>query len=638
MDKVVSIRYGVWSTDPYYQNNPENVQRTTYYGIGTSTPQALVDGGNLMLGSTAIANNVGNYVNYRLPISSPYEIKVKGDIGAASVHVTVILTATPPANNKVLRVAVIEKSYDWPSAPGSNGQTHFEGCLLDMVPNPNGTPITVSTIGDSQTFSFNYNISQVNYHPSFNLTIIAFVQNEVTKEILQTGCFDGKVGLSGQKTAALIESNGTANLSGFIFNDFSNTSNIWFRIKGEIPAGWNITASSSQGSIPINGPIQNLAVNGYDSLFFDIAADPQGNGGAVLLTAKLMLPADTSVYEEVKFSAITKNVDVLVVDGDGGASYESYIINALNQTSYSYGVIPVQSGDLTASDLDGIPAVIWNSGLTEPALSPDDINALGFYLDFGGRLYLNGVDIAYQLADPTSPYYTPNTLAFFNNYLHSNYIKRNYYTLSVDGINNDPISNGIYQMKLFGGTGANNLGASSGKYPNEIAPRDTNAASTFKFWYSANSIAGIRAIHYDGKVVFTTFGFESIAEDTNRTKVAGKIVDWLLSPVVSVGDPENTQLIKSLELGQNYPNPFNPETQIKYALPVSENSQIATLVIYDQLGQKVKTLVDEIKPSGRYEVTWNGKNDSGEVAASGIYFYQLKYGKHISVKKMALLR
>ncbi len=205
----------------------------------------------------------------------------------------------------------------------------------------------------------------------------------------------------------------------------------------------------------------------------------------------------------------------------------------------------------------------------------------------------------------------------------------------MDGVSGDPISDGFNQMKLFGGTGANNLG--SGKYPNEITAADTNATEIFTFWYSSGNIAGIRANHYTGKVIYTTFGFESIAEDSNRTKLAQRIVNWFIPPT-SIDDGKKPQLVSRFELKQNYPNPFNPETQIKFGLPTSENGSKATLVIYNQLGQKVRTLVNEMKPSGRYEVTWNGQDDSGRAVASGVYYYQLVYGNHRSVRKMVLLR
>jgi len=636
-DKVVAIRYGAWSSDPYYQNNPENVTRTGYYGIGTSTPQALVDGGNHMIGSGQIPAMVGTHVSNRLQISSPYKINLTGDIGSAGIDVTVQVLDSPPSAPNSLRVAVIEKSYDWPSSPGTNGQTHYEGCLLDLVPNPAGTPVTVSTIGDSQTFSFTYNATQVNFHPSFHLTIIAFVQNDVTKEVLQAGYFDGTVGLNAAKSAALIESSGSANLQGFISNDFSNSANVLLSIKGQIPTGWSVNVNSPEGTLPVNGAPQNIGVAGLDSFYFDISASPEGNGGAALITAKMMLPSDTSISETQQFSIVTKDVDVLVVDRDNGENYESYIINALNQTTYSFGVLPINSGDLTANDLDGISAIIWNCGLTEPVLTSNDINAVGFYLDMGGNLYLNGADIAYQLADPTSPYYSQYTRQFFENYLHAGYVKKDFTTLNVDGISGDPVTDDIKGMKIFGGTGANNLGTISGKWPNEILPGDSTANSIFSFFFAPNNIAGIRANHYSGKVVFTAFGFESIAEHSNRTKFAQRIMDWF-NDVTSIGDDNRRHIISELKLYQNYPNPFNPETNIKFALPAGLENQKVKLVIYNQIGQKVRTLLDDIKPTGQYENTWNGEDDRGNPVASGVYYYQIKYGGHQQVRKMILMR
>ena len=63
-----------------------------------------------------------------------------------------------------------------------------------------------------------------------------------------------------------------------------------------------------------------------------------------------------------------------------------------------------------------------------------------------------------------------------------------------------------------------------------------------------------------------------------------------------------------------------------------------TLIIYNVLGQKVRTLVDESKKAGNYEVIWDGKNDKGEEVASGIYFYQLVTENSRFTRKMALLK
>jgi hypothetical protein len=92
---------------------------------------------------------------------------------------------------------------------------------------------------------------------------------------------------------------------------------------------------------------------------------------------------------------------------------------------------------------------------------------------------------------------------------------------------------------------------------------------------------------------------------------------------------------KDFALYQSYPNPFNNQTIIKYDLV--KPCQV-TLTIYNILGQKVRTLVDEPKMAGDYEVVWDGKDEKGKDLASGIYFYQLKAGDVTQTKRMALLK
>jgi len=90
-------------------------------------------------------------------------------------------------------------------------------------------------------------------------------------------------------------------------------------------------------------------------------------------------------------------------------------------------------------------------------------------------------------------------------------------------------------------------------------------------------------------------------------------------------------------LHQNYPNPFNPETKIKYFVAGEEAVQVGVKV-YNVAGQLVKILVDEVKSSGEYEVTWNGKNENNEEVASGVYFYKLGVSDFVETRKMVLLR
>jgi len=89
------------------------------------------------------------------------------------------------------------------------------------------------------------------------------------------------------------------------------------------------------------------------------------------------------------------------------------------------------------------------------------------------------------------------------------------------------------------------------------------------------------------------------------------------------------------ELHQSYPNPFNNQTVIKYSL--FKRTEVS-LVIYNVLGQKVRTLVNNERQSGDVSVTWDGKDESGKDLSSGIYFYQLRAGQFTQTRRMVLLK
>ena len=86
---------------------------------------------------------------------------------------------------------------------------------------------------------------------------------------------------------------------------------------------------------------------------------------------------------------------------------------------------------------------------------------------------------------------------------------------------------------------------------------------------------------------------------------------------------------------QSYPNPFNPQTEITYNLP--EDSYVK-LTVYNIQGQKVKSLVDEYQSAGTRNVVWDGRDESGESVASGIYLYRIEAGPHEVTNRMVLLK
>ena len=91
----------------------------------------------------------------------------------------------------------------------------------------------------------------------------------------------------------------------------------------------------------------------------------------------------------------------------------------------------------------------------------------------------------------------------------------------------------------------------------------------------------------------------------------------------------------NFELFQNYPNPFNPTTTIKFS--IAQDAKVS-LVVYDMLGQKVRTLVDNVQEAGYYSVRWDGTNDFGSKVSSGIYIYRLQAGNFVQTMKMNLMK
>jgi len=107
----------------------------------------------------------------------------------------------------------------------------------------------------------------------------------------------------------------------------------------------------------------------------------------------------------------------------------------------------------------------------------------------------------------------------------------------------------------------------------------------------------------------------------NSTGVGAWSTVWSFTTGITVGvAASRSEMLREYALAQNYPNPFNPSTTIKFALPEAGK---VTLQIFNETGQFVRALADGEMNVGRHEISWDGRNQVGAAAASGIYFYRL---------------
>ncbi len=101
-------------------------------------------------------------------------------------------------------------------------------------------------------------------------------------------------------------------------------------------------------------------------------------------------------------------------------------------------------------------------------------------------------------------------------------------------------------------------------------------------------------------------------------------------------DFDQTEVLSDgFALAQSYPNPFNSGTTIAYSLPRASSVKIE---VFNILGQSVKVVVDEEKPSGEFSVRWDGTDATGTEVATGVYFYRLTIGDYTESRKMVLLK
>jgi hypothetical protein len=102
--------------------------------------------------------------------------------------------------------------------------------------------------------------------------------------------------------------------------------------------------------------------------------------------------------------------------------------------------------------------------------------------------------------------------------------------------------------------------------------------------------------------------------------------------------PEEMKLATAspqLSVEQNCPNPFNPNTRIDFTLRTADNVQVE---VYNVLGERIRTLLAQVMPTGRHSVEWDGTNEMGSPVSSGVYFYRVAAANHIQTRKMLLMK
>jgi len=130
--------------------------------------------------------------------------------------------------------------------------------------------------------------------------------------------------------------------------------------------------------------------------------------------------------------------------------------------------------------------------------------------------------------------------------------------------------------------------------------------------------------------ITSTVGQSFIGRTTGSSNINQVGFWYYINLITGIPGEEDNLLPKEFELMQNYPNPFNPVTKIKFAVPTASHILVE---VYNVLGQRVSTLVNEEKPPGYYVVDFNASS-----LASGFYIYRLEANGFNAVKKMIVTK
>jgi C1A family cysteine protease len=273
-------------------------------------------------------------------------------------------------------------------------------------------------------------------------------------------------------------------------------------------------------------PGEARAGQGFQAMLGEFAAP------ASIIEFVLNITADGGAYTKADtFTLRVGDCPLLLVDDDDGSAYESWFETALGNNGYVYEVWDeTKDGFVDAGTMDDYAAVVWLTGINGD-IESENIEAISQYLDGGGKLFMSGQDIGWQLNYENDP----DRIEFYHTYLHANYIKDDSGFRSITGISGDPIGDGL-SFDIGGGDGSGDQ-----DWPSEIEPR-TGAAAILA--YDPGVEAGLR---YDSgyRLVYFAFGLEAVNTGAMRDTLMHRSLEWLVDAWPDLEQPEITLLAPS---------------------------------------------------------------------------------------------
>jgi len=355
----------------------------------------------------------------------------------------------------------------------------------------------------------------------------------------------------------------------------------------------------------------------------------------------------TSPFSEM-LAVLPKSTDrgrILVVNGfDRGSDGNTYDFirqhaAAVAQGNFAFASATneaVTDGLVSLTDYPVVDYILGEESTADETFSGAEQILIAEYLEQGGRLFVSGSEIAWDLDYRGST----SDKTFFKTYLKARYSADAPGAVSGQHYAATGVSGGIFEditaITFDNGT----HGTYNVEWADALIPQGGAVEAIHYQNVTAHKVGGIQ---YEGllgdgdtpgKLVYLGFPFETIYPDSTRNIIMENTLQFL-SSAASASEPSVNTVPEEIVLAQNFPNPFNAETVVQYSLPVDAD---VLLIIYDTTGRHIKTLVNSRKNTGYHSVTWDATNDVGQRVSSGVYLYRISTGTYSQTRRLVVLQ
>lgn len=597
---------------------PESDARHGYYGL-TGFPTSWWNGTTTVVGA---GTDVINGVPYRAIIENALAEPSSFKITVNSVDFTTptgtidfdieVMETMADISNMWVRMAVTEDDVFYDSV-----DDWHQDVVRDM---PADVALTVGTLGQIQNVQAQFDVDPT-WVPE-KMEVVIFIQDDDDKRIETSATTSPTADYAlgyyalGERIA-VGPAVGTYTYDRFrVYNMGTTTDTYTVSVAMEGAGSETWIGALCDDSICYGETFStSLRPGEYAELYLDITPNSSGYANATVTLTQDNWPGDFP--RTIGYTYMTNDLDVLFVDDDGGETHDNYYVDALAANSISYGFWPRGNGAPTAQLLDNFQVVVWGTAFAFPTLDESDRAALGTFLDNGGKLFLTGQDIGWELNDTGGDAY-----AWYQNYLHAIFVNDDTNDYTLNGVSGDPVSDGI-DLVIQGGDGANNQ-----DYPSDIDPGDEFASVIWT--YDANRNAAIKADTGTYRVVYFAFGFEAIDNAADRQATMSRVINWLMNGAAEVGDELSS--VGSWVAGS--PNPLQAGATIQFAVPASGP---ADLRVFAADGRAIRTLFEGETTAGVHHVHWDGTDHAGNRVPAGVYFYRLKTEEGTHAEKTVVI-